>query len=562
MFDANVVDKLISIEKKIFNSFQLLSVYSKSNIKKFNKELKFLKEVLLKKESILISKLPCDEDSTQLIMDIVFDNKNNFFDEEEEEYYVLERFSNILNNINAEYCETDYYDDEYELISTPLFRCMINNNIELSFVKQLSKDDFTEFDVLFNNIIFLSVYRCFYVSHLIIDNCFDISSVSALSHQQMINKTNLEEKDYYFLLDDVIYNKLESLMSDITTFMTKDEESAVLKHLLLKFKFLIRIISNDGLFLINELFERYFSHFKDNENVLFLSDLFVNEFKNRNMIIPEVNKSRKKIPNGIVNSLISLIKIEEEIYLKFFAVDFNNIDKSLLSEISSLLDREKYLNSKLCIDKSNSDIIKSMIEDDLNLFLLYSELDEKIISKRLFNVINYFYEDNALPFQSLDSYDNIFKKHIVNSLNNYLLFYNNTSDYLLYLKKIIFQNPFLTYDFVSTGNLSLFESLSDDIICDFIGSGELEYDFDKNEQLYDRASEIIDYMLNSEYVCDEEKCFLLCEIEDIKSSLSSEYIERFETYNIPSSFEDDDAFVKMVDELVRDKKSLKSIIKR
>ena len=199
------------------------------------------------------------------------------------------------------------------------------------------------------------------------------------------------------------------------------------------------------------------------------------------------------------------------------------------------------------------------------MFLSLDDDELKLISNRLFNLFDYFYYLNASPAQSNESYNFINRSHIINSLKKYLVLYEETSsekdEYEKLFKNIIFTNNFLTLDYCAIrGNYKLFDFISDDIAAKLLNISELEYNYDKNEQLYERAQEIMDYIGSYDFLPGNATLsFLLCEIEDIKENMTNDYMEKFDVYELPDSIDDDDLFGRMVTEIIRENKKVRSL---
>jgi len=219
-------------------------------------------------------------------------------------------------------------------------------------------------------------------------------------------------------------------------------------------------------------------------------------------------------------------------------IDFDNIDDNILSCLRSLVSLEGCLISKIQIDQNNEDVIKSMFSEDLSFFLTLEKEELSLISKRLFNSIPYFKEKNVSPTQSFLSYDHIRMNHVVRSLKKFTFALDDNDNYFKFFKDIIFVNDFLTFDFLTTGNYMMFEDLSDSLVCDILDVKDVEYSFDKNEQLIALADEII--LDISIYNGDDDAYvfFRLAELEDIMESLSDEYLSELKDNVIPNGFYD------------------------
>ena len=142
--DTKIVEKLIDIEKKILESYQLLFVFTDIPTDKVIKEKERLK-VLIKKENILLNKLPQSSYVLTYIYNLVLQNKQNFFDDEKDMNVVLERFSSVFDDIidlvsdkeDAEILEDEDVDIDNSFRASN--RISIRDNIILKYIVELEK---------------------------------------------------------------------------------------------------------------------------------------------------------------------------------------------------------------------------------------------------------------------------------------------------------------------------------------------------------------------------------------------------------------------------------------
>jgi len=248
MYDVNVVQRLIDIEKKILKSFVKLCYYrNSSNI--FYKELSFLKDVLLKKEDILISKLPVSDFDLDNILNDIIDNKSILFDNKYVYYFVSKRISSIIFSLIDSLDDEIYSDDNYEIIDSPINRRKIDENLSAQLLNSISIifHDNIDLQEMFEIIKYYEVFISKKLSEKVISNGFDFESVQFLKDSDLCYKLDLDNEDYYSLKNDEIYHCLEDLTFDLLEVFTDGDESYVLSYMLFKLKFLIHNISDSGL---------------------------------------------------------------------------------------------------------------------------------------------------------------------------------------------------------------------------------------------------------------------------------------------------------------------------
>lgn len=530
MYDANVVDKFIGIEKKILKSFIKLCCYRK-NFDLFNREMSFLSNVLLKKEDILISKLPVSDVILYNILDNIIDNKSNFFDNECVGYFVLQRIKSIVDGLIM------VFDDEYKDVDCHKEKCYINNNLSVQLLYSISQDD-GELGEMLEIAKYYEVYTSKSLSDKLVDFGFDFKNLKYLKDSELSMRLDVDNNDYYLIKNDGIYDSLKDLTYDLLDVFSDGDESYILSYMLFKFKFLIHTISDDKLSLFNKFFCNMVNSVSDDQFIHGFMFTLTYEL-NRRGLNKEKNEYCKPIFEPNLSYIIDLIKLEGKIYELFNLIDFDCVSEDILSCLRNYISMEGYLVSNIKIDDSNESILKSMFESDLSFFLAFEDDVLSLISRRIFNVVPYFNKKNVSPTQSFLSYDYINKNHIVRSLKKFVFVLADGDDkYLKFFKDIIFVNDFLTYDFLITGNYMMFEDVSDSLVCDILDIKPIEYSFDKSEQLLTLADEIISDV--SIYDGDDEAYvfFKLAELEDIVDNLSEEYLFELKENVIPSGFYD------------------------
>lgn len=538
MYDVNVVDRLIDIEKKMFKSFVKLFCYRDNSVL-FNEEMFFLTEVLLKKEEILISKLPISDVCLNNMLDDIMDNKDNFFDNKYLCYFVVKRISSIISSLIIVLDDDIYCDDDYEILDSPMIRGQIADNLSIQLLNSISSifhDNIDSKNIL-EIIKYYEIFTSKKVSDKLVFNEFEFDSVVFLSDSKLCSKLDMDINDYYSVKNDEIYNLLEDLTCDLLEVFSDGDESYVISYMLFKFKFLINSISNDGLTVFNNYFYNMVSSVINNQFIQ--SFVFALNFEVKRREIDVSNNYKVIINEPNISYIINLIKVEGRMYELYNLIDFDNIDDNILSCLRCFSSLESCLLSKIQIDEENESIIKSMFDGDLSFFLSFDKDELTLITKRLFNILPYFKKKRVSPTQSILSYEYIKRNHIIGSLKIFAsVLDDSNSKYFKFFKDIIFVNDFLSFDFFTTGNYMMIEDISDSLVCDILNIKPIEYSFDKNEQLIARADEIISDI--SIYNGDDDAYvfFRLVELENIINNLSEDYLTELKENVVPNDFYD------------------------
>lgn len=530
MYDVNVIESLVNIEIKILASFEKMSSCF-SNKEKFDRELYFLNNVLLKKEDLLISKLPTSDDVLYIVYKDISDKKSNFFDNESQFYYVKERIWSIFEDLLIAIDDSTYSDDDYDYTDSLKLRKNIRDSLKIRYVKLLNDLTSSNDDLL--NICFMNVYTSKKVSNYFCKNDFNYNNVSIVSDEVIMK--DLSSDDYYSIKNDEIYSVLEDLVISLLETVSSDVNVSIIFYFMMNFKFLIHILDNGQLGVFNIYFSNLVKSVNDLDIIKEFISILDDEILKRGISSSEKNKNAPKIEHNNLDDFIKLIKLEGKIFSLFKLLDFDSCDYGIISSLQSLINIEEELLSNIFINKENEIVYKRLIESDLHFFLSLNDNDLSLISKRLFNIIPYFCNLSVPPTQSYFCYNYIKENHIIRSLKKYIDFLIDGNDFcdINYLKKIIYLNGFLTFDYLfSNGNYRLFEDLNDDIICDLLDINPMEYEFDKNEQLIMISENLVYDIENS--MDDEDIYFKFLELEDIKRNLNGEYLMKFNKDIIPA----------------------------
>lgn len=538
MYDVNVVMSLINIEIKILDSFERLSSYFGDDVN-FSKELYFLNNVLLKKEDILISKLPASLETLNIILDDIYDKKSNFFDNECQRYYVMERIQSIFDDLIIALDDDVYSDDDYVFNDSPKIRKAIHDNLGVNFFELLLNFIYENNDLVdyLINIGFMNIYTSKKNSNYFCKNGFSFENLSSISDEIMMRKFDIDNDSYFLIKNDEIYLILEDLTTSMLEIIETNDSLSILSYFMMYFKFLIHILSDEQLVVFKTYFLNFVKPLNDFDFIKEFVSVLDFETNKRGVNYLNNNKVAIKVEDDNIDDFIGLIKLEGNIFSLFELLDFDNYDYDIIFSLQSLVNFEEDLIENIIINKNNESVYKNLIENDLYFFLPFDDKSLSMVASRLFNTLPYFNDLDVSPTQTVDCYNYIRKNHIIRSLKKYidLLIDGNMLCDINYLKKIIYLNGFITYDFLSVnGNYRLFEDLSDETICELLDMNRMEYDFDKNEQLIRTSEKLIYDILES---TDEKDVFFkLLELDDIKDNLSEEYLKKLDKDIIPFDF--------------------------
>lgn len=589
--DAKVIEKLMEIETKILESFRLLIVFKgvstdSYNKKLFDNELARL-EVLLKKENMLCEQLPKNSEIIKYIYNLVLHNQHNFFDDESISIPVLNRFGNImvdLSNLLQEQEEDemledmDIYLDDVDKINT---RIMIRDNLNkrnIAYLEQLIDyydDSLTD---SLESVQYSIAFAYKNVSDDLSSKSFDMSKLCYFSDTDLAKRLGISIDDYNNLKDDELYNMAQELFFEIMSNILEENNQVKNKLIVidsLRFRFLLHEMKTPMLYMFNELVSDSIKDIKDEDMLIEQLGNIVDSELNKRSDLPkkslEDNPIREAVDEKTVINLINLLKIEEKILTVFDKIDFDDINNSEnIKILSNLVDIEKEHIKNINVSYKTASVIEEMLTKDMDFFLNPDDEEmmkrkEDLIYDRIHNVIPFFGHLGLSPIQSEKSYACISQNHIISTLKIFEKVIDKTKNVeqkqclkKLY-KDLFFVNGKLTDDFIFiNGNYRMIDRFSDSITSQMIGLSDIEYAFDKDEQLYEQAKYVIEEILSFEDKWVDDLSiwalfeFKLSELSDIMVNVSDEHI-----YALPSIVKENSNYHSP-----KSKKIIRKIIKK
>ena len=548
MFNTNVIYNIINIESKMLNSIKKISdMNDLADINYYNSEIEKLK-LYYKKELFLLSKIPDDIDFYNYLFELL--KKSNF--EINDESIVLSRFRNILYNnflnlkSNSEFVtdidEDDYYDDELFELKSKLF---IRDNLLIEYLKSfdgpMNNCDEKSY-VIFNKIRFYNIFLNRNLFDFWIKSNFDFNVINYCSNEEVVDYLDISKEEYYYLLNDTISESCSNLLTCIFSDVRKPKSNIIIQDSFFNFKFLIKKLSTESVKAIkNEMDDVYSSVGKYG----LLSDVIESldyELSKRDDL--DKNEDRNiSIDPIIFDKIINLVKLEDMIFDLYSKIDFNSSDNDL-GKLNELVLFEKDLVKELSVSPNLLFLVNDLLSNNLWIYLT-GDSDDKgfVISQRISNLLPFYKDLKISPSQSIDSYNFIYKNHMIRSLNDLWELKSESDDDIIkngfekIYKFYYYINPELTDEFLAlNGNHNLLFDLTSDLS----GLDPVEYQYDQDEQLFNLGCEIISFIFDNEdninSVLDySEFQFKINELMDIISNLSNSYNKKLYKYMMECS---------------------------
>ena len=591
--NVKVLEKLVDVESKILDSFRIMAVFKNLSKDSYNKEL-FTKElsrlkVLVKKENILIEQLPQYSEILKYIYNIVLQNQHNFFDDENIMIdIVLKRFENVMIDLVNLYEDKEEeelleeVDIDYDDIDKYSYRIMIRDNLNLKNIVYLN-DLMNLYDKSFQNIFISTQISMGYfyknIGDELIKNKFDISKITYYEDDALAKMLHLPREEYESLKNDEIYNMTQELFFEMLSSLFDenniDNNLPIIKDSL-RFKFLLHEMPTQELIMFNELASDNINSIDNLDDlvkeVMSIIEMELHKRTDLPKKVFEDNISCNPVDEKTARGLINLIKIEEKLLNVFDSIDFlSNNNKEIFAQLSNLVNIEKECISDLDVSYRTLEVVDNMLCNDMDFFFDYyvsedeNQRKKSLIYERLNNIIPFYQRMNLSPTQSEKSYTSINQNHIVSTLkifDNKIFETENIQKkeaMMKLYKDLFFINGVLFDDYIQmNGNYKMIDRFSDYATARSIGISDNEYGYDKDEQLYEKAKEIIDEILSYEdaWVDDLDILalfeFKLSELSDIMLNVSDEHI-----YSLPSVVKENNTYKSP-----KSKKIIRNIIKK
>lgn len=543
VFNTKVIQSVLNIEENILNSIKKISEFNDfSDINSYNDEVERLK-LFYKKENLLISKIPDDIDFYNYLFEIL--KKSSFGLKDEN--IVLSRFRSILYNnylslkpkyegvnINE---EDDFYDGEIIELKSKVF---IRDNLLIEYLKSFDVPmqimDRKNY-VFFNRIRLYNVFLNKNLFDFWIKSGFDFDNINYCTDDEAIKYLNISKDDYYYLLNETVSDCCCNLLTDCFSDVKKSKSNITVQDSFFNFIFLLKKLSTESLMSIkSEMYDVYKS-VGDYGILSDVLDAIDGELENRDVMIQNENENFL-IDSTLFDKIINLVKLEDKIFDLYSGVDFNSINNDL-TMLNEYILFEKDLIKEIDVSSSLITILNDLFENSLWIYLT-GDVDKKsyIISQRLSNLFPFYKDLKILPSQKIESYNFIYKNHLVRSLNNLWNLKLECKDDVL---KAGLEEVYSFYYFINTDLTDEFLALDGshtliyDLPEDLSGLDDIEYKYDQNEQLYNLGCEIISYIFDNEdninSVFDySEYQFKINELIDIISNLSLNYERKLYRY--------------------------------
>lgn len=516
VFKQDIIDELIKIMDLMSDSMRrIIEFENDCDYESYQKEMEtFI--MYINKENFLLSKIPRDMSVINYIYDYIIDRNNYSLINESNVKYVVARFLSCLNDIVRtlpigevyEDLDEEYYEDEknYQNVCN-----LIRNNLLIDYIKSFRNSYMVSYDIgtnyTFRNIQYYNVF----LSKPIFDNfvkCnFNFDDMKSYSDEEICDRFNLDRKDYLSLKNEIIYSSISDFI-DILFEYNSDKSDITMLDYLLNLKFCLKKISTEDVRAVLDTIMDYFKN-KDINDTEFGRDVFdavSYELSLRDDITEKEDNDEEAFNLSVdsFNKLGDLFRLENDLYDKFYSLNFDKKDNS--TDISHLLIREKEMISKIDFSTIPINVLDEMISNELWIYVDENSNNKiSLIKQRLYTVIPLL-KDLFIPSsQSNKSYGSIYRNYLVKNLTD---FYKLTIDlknrelkevFKKIYKDNFFVNSELTDELVAlNGNVSIITPLSDDTVMLESNVSEVEYRFDKNNQIYKFAVGSFDYLLENE----------------------------------------------------------------
>lgn len=548
MFNPNVINNIFHIEEKILDSVRKISKLNDfSDIDYYFEEIEKIK-LFYAKEKFLISKIPSDADFYSYLFESIDNVSFDLIDKN----LILSRFRNILYNNylllkfeddkdNTLY--DDVFDDElYELKAKLFIRDNLVTEYLKSFDQPMKYSDDKSFSI-FNNIRLYNIFLNINLFDFWIKSGFDFDKISYCTDEQAINHLKLSKEDYYYLLNETISENCVSLLTGVFSDVDRPKYNIIVQDSFFNFKFLLKKLTTESIKAIKKEMDSVYSSVGKYGLLPDIIKMLDSELDGREFVDSSCDRENKCVDSTIFDKIVNLVKLEDNIYDLFNEIDFSSSNNDL-TKLGNFVLLEKDLVKDIPFSSSLVTYLNDLFNDNLWLYL-NDATDEKsfFISYRITNLLPFYKNLKICPSQKEDSYIFIYRNHLIRSLrdlwelrcesNNSKIKNGFESIYRFYY----FINPCLTDELIYlNGNHSLIFDLSSDLS----GLDNLEYEYDKDEQLFNLGCEIISFIFDNEdcinTVLDYSVFqFKINELMDVISNLSISYNKKLYKYLVDYS---------------------------
>lgn len=420
---------------------------------------------------------------------------------------------------------------------------------------------------------------------------YNVHNLLILSDDTLAKTVNFSTEEYREIKQNVLYDYIQNILLELISIQNIDEmdleEQENFEEGLRKFSFILSQLDTARVVDIFDLCE-----YQKQEDIIIESENRKQLFNRLDIIINDELKKRHPLPSRFIeknvpcdtieyetfDTLSSLVKLEEnilDIYLKFSDLNFNNpVDKKdLLHKLEHYLAFETELANQFIIDNDQADELLETLAGSLDLFFTKpcgrtgATRKKQLILRRLSSVVPDLFHSTPMASITPKSYNSIIQNHLLKTIYDFNNCIDKISDTRTkqISKEILYEEFFaeesLSQDFVSIGgNPSMIIWLENDTAAQLSNTSEIEYAYDKNEQLYYIARSIIEELLNWPDVWSKDPYliayfnFKIHEIKNIFENINDEHY-----YELIDDFQ---SMVTQIPENTSAKKKLSRQLKR
>ena len=524
LFDSENVQKLLKNFELLYESFQKMS-FLEPGTDEFYCELANLKR-LTDEEDIIMQSFP----RVQRILDnISFYMKKLYSNDNDMRYLISKRLDSIINSLCSELDEEDLDVKMEDYVMRESYLIQIHDNLLTKYIKNLF-DKHSKKTHLKN--VYSTVFSSKGLTDVFISNNFDINSFEIIKDEEMADKFGMSYEDYMYIKNEYVFDYAESILTKILTGLSFNDYISFNEDLIL-FETIIYELNDVDFETFRKKVYKDLKKISNNENLTQIKEAFDRDYSRR---FSSNNEDKDEVlDDNIVQSLISLLKVEEVLYDKFSLLNLDNVSNDF-NMVEALILYESEFVQNIISSSIDVSILEDIIFRDLGFFTSSKSDDrkKKIIFQRIKNLIADFHYNDLASGIVVKNYESIIFNHIVDSLNEFHKISDsdefNRIDIMSVYKDIIFMYPVLTSDLIFlNGNYKMLSRLSDDVSAELLGHSFNSYIYDKNEQLYKLSFSLLEEIADLSLSCQDDKSLLpmlefkLIEFNDIISSVNAEY---------------------------------------
>ena len=524
LFDSENVQKLLKNFELLYESFQKM-IFLEPGTDEFYCELANLKR-LTDEEDIIMQSFP----RVQRILDnISFYMKKLYSNDNDMRYLISKRLDSIINSLCSELDEEDLDVKMEDYVMRESYLIQIHDNLLTKYIKNLF-DKHSKKTHLKN--VYSTVFSSKGLTDVFISNNFDINSFEIIKDEEMADKFGMSYEDYMYIKNEYVFDYAESILTKILTGLSFNDYISFNEDLIL-FETIIYELNDVDFETFRKKVYKDLKKISNNENLTQIKEAFDRDYSRR---FSSNNEDKDEVlDDNIVQSLISLLKVEEVLYDKFSLLNLDNVSNDF-NMVEALILYESEFVQNIISSSIDVSILEDIIFRDLGFFTSSKSDDrkKKIIFQRIKNLIADFHYNDLASGIVVKNYESIIFNHIVDSLNEFHKISDsdefNRIDIMSVYKDIIFMYPVLTSDLIFlNGNYKMLSRLSDDVSAELLGHSFNSYIYDKNEQLYKLSFSLLEEIADLSLSCQDDKSLLpmlefkLIEFNDIISSVNAEY---------------------------------------